>query len=766
MIEPAGGTSSTHVFPGASLSTEPSAALVSTIGSPVEALDHFAASCMPPVTTTASPLSTIRDSSTGVPLGSTVPVSRVWTRSATTFVARSCAPLGAKDGVAPSARRNAPSAADQVQFGVKLRENTVLNAATGVPATTADAAAAVRAIANCAGGGAEWSASACAQKAAGVPNTLCGAGRALDRAKPSARLSMLRICTPEAATWSTKPPCPPEKAIRPRNGAVIPASIGRTDRIGPTESGTTEWYTATKRVTPPSTSSSQTTSAWSRPVCGRTLGSFSILTASAGRLTMSPAAIPVSGQVAGTTGAGGAPLSAAMSGPCVTGAGTSGAAAAQPASARTAHTATIATNGRRWIGRAVVMGTSKLLLVPALRPAIGRHSTACAYAESVTRPLRTLPVGPEHLDTLVAALRDALGGGGPAVRPSPVPVEGPVQGPVDVPDDVALVVETSGSTGTPCAVMLSAAALSAAATATDARLGGASQWLLTLPLSHIAGLQILVRSILAGTDPVVAAPGGFRPRAFAADAARLTGPRRSVSLVPTQLHRLLDDAGPGLAALVTFDTVLLGGAASSPALLARAAAAGVQVTTTYGMSETCGGCVYDGAPLDGVRVRRGADGRVLIAGPVLATGYLGRPDLDAEAFIHADGARWLRTNDVGEFREGHLTVLGRLDDVLVTGGTLVWPTAVERLIADLPGVAEVCVVGVPDAEWGQAVVAVVVAVVGGRAPTLGSVRAHVSRSLGAPAAPQRLVIADRLPSRGPGKVDRRAVAELAAARLI
>ena len=384
---------------------------------------------------------------------------------------------------------------------------------------------------------------------------------------------------------------------------------------------------------------------------------------------------------------------------------------------------------------------------------------------------------PEHLEPLLDALRAALDGSGPAVRPSTQsssarPGRVDRQGAaarVDVPDDVALVVETSGSTGAPRAVMLSAAALRASIAATETRLGGPAQWLLTLPPVHVAGLQVLARSVLAGTDPVVASPGGFRPDAFAADAARLTGPRRYVSLVPTQLYRLLDDGGTGLTALATFDVVLLGGAATSSALLARAAAAGVAVTTTYGMSETCGGCVYDGAPLDGVSVRQGGDGRVLIAGPVLATGYLGRPDLDAQAFLDLDGERWFRTSDVGEVDRDvrgadRLTVLGRLDDMLVTGGAKVSPAAVERLVAELPGVGEVCVVGVPDAEWGQAITAVLVAADGARLPSLESVRAHVTRSLGAPAAPRRLVVVDRLPVRGPGKTDRRAVAELAAAR--
>ena len=370
-----------------------------------------------------------------------------------------------------------------------------------------------------------------------------------------------------------------------------------------------------------------------------------------------------------------------------------------------------------------------------------------------------MSVLPEHITDLSAALRAALTGDGPAVRAwDPWPAD---QHPAVVPDDVALVVATSGSTTAPRAVMLSAAALRASAAATDTRLGGPAQWLLTLPAGHIAGLQVLVRSIIAGSDPVVASPGRFRPDAFAADAARLDGPRRYVSLVPTQLHRLLDDAGAGLAALARFDAVLLGGAAASPALLAGARAAGVQVTTTYGMSETCGGCVYDGTPLDGVRVRLDEHGRVLIAGAVLATGYLGRPDLDAGAFQDQDGTRWLRTSDVGELG-GRLAIRGRADDVVVTGGAKVAPAAVEALVAQLPGIAEVCVVGVPDAEWGQAVIAVVVLAPGAAAPTLATVRAQVTRSLAPPAAPRHLVVIDRLPVRGPGKTDRRAVAELAA----
>ncbi|GGC09228.1 o-succinylbenzoate--CoA ligase [Cellulomonas carbonis] len=385
-------------------------------------------------------------------------------------------------------------------------------------------------------------------------------------------------------------------------------------------------------------------------------------------------------------------------------------------------------------------------------------------------PLVPLPVGPTDratADRVAEALHVALTGG-PAVLPHPVG-----EAPDDasrVPDGVALVVRTSGSTGRPRGVLLDGAALRASADATHARLGGPGRWVLSLPLVHVAGLQVLVRSLVAGLDPVVGPPGPFdggswlRSVADAPSGAPLHG-----SLVPTQLHRVVaaaeDDAGLAAAARVRLSAVLLGGAATPGPLRARATALGLPVVRTYGMTETSGGCVYDGVPLDGVSVRL-VDGAVELAGPVLARGYLGRPDLDAAAFEHDGGRRWFRTQDVGSVDAGgRLAVLGRRDDVLVTGGAKVAPTAVEGEVATLDGVGEVCVVGVPDPEWGQAVTAVVVVGTSGRTPSLEEVRAHVARTLGAAAAPRHLVLVDALPLRGPGKVDRAEVARLAAAEV-
>ncbi len=399
---------------------------------------------------------------------------------------------------------------------------------------------------------------------------------------------------------------------------------------------------------------------------------------------------------------------------------------------------------------------------------------------------------------LAAALADALDGSGPAVEV--VPARGPHHavgtrggpapdadaGPgarhggasataVEVPDDVAVVVRTSGSTGDPHGVLLTTAALRASASATAARLGGPGRWLLTLPTEHVAGLQVVVRSVLAGGEPVVGAGGAFRANSFAAAVRRLVDAtdgaapsRRYGSLVPTQLYRAL--ASPqAVAALRDLDAVLVGGAATGDGLLQRARDAGVPVVTTYGMSETCGGCVYDDRPLDGVRVGLQPDGRVLLAGPVLARGYLGRPDLDEQAFVRRDGVRWLRTGDVGEITSGpegtRLRVLGRIDDVVVTGGVNVLPAAVERVIGALDGVDQVCVVDLPDPEWGRAIVALVVPSPGSRVPVDARVRAEVAAALGRAAAPRRVLLVDALPLRGPGKPDRQAARRLAAAAL-
>jgi O-succinylbenzoic acid--CoA ligase len=310
-------------------------------------------------------------------------------------------------------------------------------------------------------------------------------------------------------------------------------------------------------------------------------------------------------------------------------------------------------------------------------------------------------------------------------------------------------VPTSGSTGEPKTVLLDVGALTTSAEATHERLGGPGTWLLALPTGHIAGVQVLVRSIVAGTTPgVLDMSKGFRAMGFA-QAARpvLAQPgRHYTALVPTQLSRLVVGEGPGLEALRQFDGVLIGGAATPPNLLEQARALGVQVVTTYGMSETAGGCVYDGEPLRGVRLR--TDDVIEISGPVLALGYRGNPEPFGE---------WFRTGDLGRLNEGRLEVLGRADDVIVTGGEKVPPVLVERALATVEGVLEACVVGLPDDEWGQVVAAVVVA--RGAQPSVDDLRAAVAEAVGRAAAPKLVRFVSELPLRGPGKVDRTAVAD-------
>jgi o-succinylbenzoate---CoA ligase len=307
-----------------------------------------------------------------------------------------------------------------------------------------------------------------------------------------------------------------------------------------------------------------------------------------------------------------------------------------------------------------------------------------------------------------------------------------------------IVVRTSGSSGDPKEVVLSSGATIASADATLARIGGPGQWLLALPPQYVAGAQVLVRSALAGIEVIFVdeyADFATAVRQMATDVRRYT------ALVPTQMHRLLETDAEALAAL---DVVLLGGAAADPGLLARACDAGVTVVVTYGMSETCGGCVYDGVPLDGVGVRIAGDGRIHVLGPVLFDGYRGRPDQTAEVMV--DGA--LRTPDLGRIDDdGRLEVLGRADGLVVSGGVNVPLSAVERRLREHSDVTEAVVLGVAHAEWGTQVVAVVAT----PSPGLDELRDFVEEMLPREWAPRELVELAELPLLASGKVDRVAV---------
>jgi O-succinylbenzoic acid--CoA ligase len=328
----------------------------------------------------------------------------------------------------------------------------------------------------------------------------------------------------------------------------------------------------------------------------------------------------------------------------------------------------------------------------------------------------------------------------------------------EIADDIALVIATSGTTGIPKGAMLTPAALIASASATHDRLGGPGSWLIALPAHHIAGIQVLVRSVLAGTVPAeLDVSRGFDPADVASAVSELGSGRRYTSLVANQLAKALTHPA-ACAALAELDAVLLGGGPAPAPVLRGAEEAGITVVRSYGSSETSGGCVYDGVPLNGVEVRiddpapAGA-GRIVIGGATLASGYRNPPQPDP---FGQPG--WFHTDDLGCFDEsGRLSVLGRVDEAINTGGLTVMPGPVEATISQHPAVADCAVFAVPDDRLGERVAAAVVTAAGAPPPTLADMREFVGRSLDSKAAPRELHIVGELPRIGIGKLDRRAL---------
>ena len=324
-------------------------------------------------------------------------------------------------------------------------------------------------------------------------------------------------------------------------------------------------------------------------------------------------------------------------------------------------------------------------------------------------------------------------------------------GGVSVAPEVAAVVATSGTTGDPRAVELTWNGLDAAVAGTARALGAEAgdRWLGCLPLHGVGGLAVVARAWAGGVAAELV--GRFEPSVLASTSATLT------SLVPTMLARCLD-AGVDLR---RFRRILVGGAPLGPDLRHRAEAAGASVVDSYGLTETWGGVVYDGRPLDGVEVRLAdagyvpepSAGEILLRGPVVMRGYRLRP-ADTDAVLSPDG--WLRTGDVGaRGADGALRVVDRRRDLVVSGGVSVSPTEVEGILRRHPGVADVAVAGAPDAEWGERVVAHVVAADPTRPPSLAELRRFAAEHLSPPKLPRQVVVTDSIPRTPGGKVQRR-----------
>ncbi|WP_296106800.1 o-succinylbenzoate--CoA ligase [uncultured Corynebacterium sp.] len=417
-----------------------------------------------------------------------------------------------------------------------------------------------------------------------------------------------------------------------------------------------------------------------------------------------------------------------------------------------------------------------------------------------TRPLVPLPIPANTtVADLYPQLKQALSGEASLL---PLPAQDPRRArlltdvmragdPIDA--TIAFILSTSGSTGVPKGAQLSATALAASASATEKVLGGPGQWLLALPPDHVAGLQVLLRSLAAGYDPVlmdVTQP--FTPAAFVDAIHHMTGPRRYCSLVPTQVSRLIRaletendtcDYSPAaiIEAVGSVDGILVGGAPLSPALRKACGEMGWTIVTTYGSSETAGGMVYNGTPLPGTSVKiqplgTGDEGRVLLGGPTLATGYRNAEDLfGSSAHSASPGERarnanpfvdgWFVTDDIGTIRNGKLEILGRYDQAINTGGLKVLPEIVESA-ARRASYVDCAVLGIPSAEWGESVCLVIERPRENTPYFLDCEEVqHIRDQLDLPsyALPTSIAVVGQIPLRGPGKTDRHALRQILSA---
>lgn len=350
----------------------------------------------------------------------------------------------------------------------------------------------------------------------------------------------------------------------------------------------------------------------------------------------------------------------------------------------------------------------------------------------------------ERIDPLLVAplrLRDALAqalDGGPTVALTEITSE-EMERLERLPESAALLIETGGSTGAPKIVAISANALKISASLSNQALGAdiGDCWSLSLPLNHIAGINQLLRSIELGTDPVEANA-------------------QFISIVPTQLHRALERPDGFLDQLRNAKKVLIGGAAVPEKLVTRGQESGIQLVTSYGMTEMSGGCIYNGKALPGVAIKIDSARRISLKGPMRALGYLNNSDANRESFVN----EWFITSDYGSINEsGELHIEGRVDDVIISGGEKISTSKVSQILQERFPKCEIHVIGIPDSEWGVALRVVIANREFARINSntqrisLQEVRNIVGAALGKVAAPRSLLLLSEMPLKSNGKAD-------------